>query len=108
MSLYAEYLKELSGKEVIEDERGFAVYSFHSGGCYIEDIYVKHECRKSNVASLMADQITKVAKEKGYNTLFGTVNLNANNPTISLKVLLGYGFELHSISNNLIIMKKGI
>lgn len=108
MSLYAKYIAEREGKHIVETEQGFATYVFMEKGCYIEDIFVLKEYRDTGVAAHLADIITDIAKEKGYNKLFGSVVPSANNSTVSLKVLLAYGFKLESCSNNFILMVKDI
>lgn len=108
MSLYADYIKERLGKGIIERPEGFATYVAWSDGIYIEDIYVSPDSRHSNVASAMADEIAAIAKEKGFSRLYGSVKPSANWSTISMKVLLAYGFEIHSAGNDAIILVKGI
>lgn len=108
MSLFADYIKELHNKEIIEDNRGFATYFFIEQGVYIEDIFVKPEHRHEGVASVYADQIAKIAKEKGISKMFGSVVASRHSSTSSLKVLLSYGFRLESAHNNTIIMVKDI
>lgn len=108
MSLYADYLKERSNREIIEDDKGFATFYINGDTAYIEDIFVKKEYRKSGAASNYADQIVVIAKERQCKKLYGTVIPSANNSTISLKVLLGYGFELDNCLNNIIVLKKDI
>lgn len=105
-SLYGQYIKERLNKDIIETDKGFATYYFVNDSCYIEDIYIKSEFRKSNEASKLADQISIIAKEKGYKKLCGSVVPSSNNSTESLKVLLAYGFKLDSSVNNFIIMVK--
>lgn len=107
MSLYKEYLEEIhNGKSTVEDDKGFASYWIRGEECYIEDIYVKKEFRKENIASSYADRITAIAVENGCKYLSGSVVPNANNATKSLKVLLGYGFKVHSSQNNFILFIK--
>lgn len=108
MSLYGDYIKERANREIIESDIGFATYYYLNDGCYVEEIYVKPEFRKSNEASKMADKISEIAKENDYKKLYGTVCPTANGATNSLKVLLAYGFSLDSCINNLIILKKDL
>lgn len=108
VSLYAQYISEREGKHILEHAQGFATYMFMEKGCYIEDIFVLKEYRETGVAAHLADQIADIAKEKGYNKLFGSVVPSANNSTASLKVLLAYGFKLESSSNNFILLAKEI
>ncbi len=108
MSNFADYIKERQGKKIVEDENGFATYYFAMPDCYIEDIYVVPEKRKSGVASKYADEITKIAIEKNCLNLIGSVKPSANGSTGSLKVLLAYGFKLHSATEDFIWFKKSL
>lgn len=109
MSLYGDYIKEHRGDEIIETKQGFATYRYiDDTTVYLIDIYVIPDYRKSNAASDMADEVVKAAKLRGCNKLLGTVVPTANNSTVSLRALLGYGFTLKSSANDLIIFEKGI
>lgn len=107
-SLYSLYLYEREGINILESDKGFATYYFLTDGCYIKDIFVKTEFRKEGIASLMADQISSIAKSKGYDKLYGTVCPTANGSNDSMKVLIAYGFILDSSSNNFIVFRKNI
>lgn len=86
---------------------GFATYHLYENECYIEDIYIAPEKRNTNEGSKIADSIVEIAKKYGISNLTGSVIPNANGSTTSLKVLLGYGFKLHSsIENKIIFMKE--
>lgn len=106
MSLYADYLREKTGDEILETEHGFATYRYLDDAVYIVDIYVKPDFRKSTIASCMADAICKEAKEKGIHKLIGSVVPSSKNSTASLKVLLSYGMLLKSSSENFIVFEK--
>ncbi len=112
MSLYAEYVRERTDKKIIESEHGFAVYSYQTAGsnrvCYIEDIYVRPDFRKNDEASSMANKIAEDAKANGCKTLLGSVCPRAKGSTVSLKVLLGYGFSLSHSDTDLIWFIKEI
>lgn len=109
MSTFAEYIKEREGKEIIEDDRGFATYKFlDATRCYIENIYVRPDYRNTKVASEMADKIVDIARAKGCTKMLGSVCPVAIGSTASLKVLLAYGFQLDSIAANLILFSKDI
>lgn len=110
MSLFGEYIKETQGKDIIEDENGFATFypAFNNSYMYIEDIYVKPEKRKSAQASHYADCIAEVARQRGIPKLLGSVNLEIENPTRSVKVLLAYGFKVVETRDNVIYFEKDI
>lgn len=108
MSHFASYIYERQGKSIIEDEHGFATYYYIKDACYIEDIYVAQDSRRSGVGSKYADMIAEEAKSKGYTKLMGSVNLTTNGATDSLKALLAYGFQLATANNNIIFLLKDI
>ena len=106
MSLFGQYIYERQNKCILENEFGFATYYFQNDCCYIEDIYVVREKRKSGLASEMADKIAEEAKSKGMKYLIGSVKPSTSGSTASLKVLLAYGFQLVSAQEDFIWFKK--
>lgn len=109
MSYYAEYLKERLGDEIIENEHGFVVFRYlNDQTVYIVDIFIAHKHREMNNASLLANEVIKIAKQRGCTILIGSVVPTTKNSTISLKVLLGYGMTLQSASQDFITFKKDI
>ncbi len=109
-SMYARYLSERTSDEILEVPWGFATYRYLDDNktVYIVDLWIDPDFRKLGKASDLADQIVKLAKEKGCTKLFGSVVPTTKNSTISMKVLLGYGMTLESATNNFVLMKKEI
>lgn len=88
---------------------GFASYVFpDENTCYIKDIYVVPELRKTGLASDIAANIEAIAKQRGCTRLIGSVVPSAKGSTSSLKVLLSYGFRLESSANDFILFVKDI
>lgn len=108
MQHLANYLFEREGLESLVTDKGFATYVINGDDCYIKDIYVHRDFRKEGVASLLADGIAETARERGCKYLTGTVMPSANNSTDSIKVLLAYGFRLHSAVQNGIFFRKDL
>lgn len=109
MSLYAQYAKEYTGRSVIETDHGFITYRYPDNNTvYIENLYVIPDFRQKSAASRMADIVIAEAKEKGCTRCLGSVVPSANNSTISMKVLLAYGFEIDSATNDFVLMRKDI
>ncbi len=109
MSLYSEYIKDREGYQTIEyPDVGFATFRFNDEmkECYIRDIYVRTEHRRSRVAEKMADQISDLAKERGCKILTGSIIPSMRGSTESLQGLLWYGFKLHGCSNDYIVLVK--
>jgi len=109
MSLFADYFKEFFGDETLENEFGFVIYRYLGADqVYIVHIYVDPKCRKSGVASALADKVAFLAKERGCKELLGSVVPGAKHSTTSLQVLIGYGMELKRIQDNMLIFSKEI
>lgn len=108
MSMYADYVNERGVKRIEETQNGFATYLITGQECYIEDIYVRPEARKSHVASALADSIAEKAKLQGCRYLTGSVVPTANGSTDSCIVLLSYGFKLLRSESNVIWFVKEI
>lgn len=107
-SMYAKYVKERLGDEILETELGFATYRYLNNGktVYIVDIYILPSHRRAGIARNFANLIAEKAKARGAKEMLGTVVPGAKNATDSLKVLLGYGMELQSASTEIIIFRK--
>lgn len=106
MSLYGDYVQEICNKEIVEDSCGFATFFKFKDGLYIEDIFVLPSFRKAGHASHLADLVADIARERGIKKLYGSVKPSNNNSTASLKVLLGYGFQLDSSAIDAIAFVK--
>jgi GNAT superfamily N-acetyltransferase len=108
MSLWADYIREREGKEIIETDEGFVTYEISGESLYLVDMYVRPELRKTGVAKAFAEEITRIAKKQGCKRLLTTVATNAAGVTISLKVILSYGFEFMQVAPGLLWFKKEI
>lgn len=109
MELFAQYQKERVNREtLIVPDKGFATYQISKDDCYIVDIFVKTEFRKTKLGSEMANEITKIAKQNGCTTISGTVDLRANGAEVSTLSLLHYGFKLVGAVDHIISFRKQI
>jgi hypothetical protein len=107
MSHYADYIKEREGYDMIEGEHGFASFLFVTPDiCYIRDIYIIPQSRKTKEALALAEEISKIAKERGAKLLRGSVCVGTQGDTNSMRVLLSYGFKLKHVDQNMIYLDK--
>lgn len=110
MSLFAKYIKELKNFEIIEDSDGFITYQFmeqdEQKWCYIEELYVVPEKRKTGKVVELADAVTKIAIEAGCNKLLGSIVPSLQGAHRRLEILMSYNFKLYSSQDNLIYLTK--
>lgn len=109
MSMYGDYIKEKTQDLILETSTGFATYRYvDEKTVYIMDLYVLPEWRNTKVASHLADEIAEEAKKKGCSKMLGSVVPSNKNSTASVKVLIAYGMNLKSSSNDFIVFEKEI
>lgn len=112
MSLFGDYVKERNGREIVEDEDGFATFIINPDGtCYLEDLYVVPDKRGpqpdgKGVASRYADKICEIAKSRGCKKLLGSVVPSLPGSTENVKTLFKYGFKIKSSMNDFILFEK--
>lgn len=108
-SLYAHYILERENAYVLETEEGFGTYKFlNDKVCYLMDIFILKEHRKTNKATEIANKIKEIAKKEGSEILLGSVCTDANKVTESIKVLLAYGMEFYRSEGNMIYFRMEI
>lgn len=107
-SLFGQYILEREGKGILENEHGFLTYKIHGEECYIEDIFIKKESRRSGAATEMAKEIESMARAEGCKFLTGTCVPSTRGATESMRAMLGYGFRIHSAMEDRIILIKEI
>ena len=103
VEMFEEYSKEKGfGPRILHfNDVGFAVYHLNKNGeCYIEDIFVVKDKRCKEMATIMANNISGIAKENNCHVLTGSVVPSANGSDASRKVLLSYGFKLFEESED--------
>lgn len=106
--MYGDYIRERLGKEYMETAYGFVIYSFLSDAVYIEEVYTRPVVRFEGGASLMADEVCEIARQKGLKYVVGSVFPGAVASTASLKVLLAWKMRLWKIEHDLIYFIKDL
>lgn len=106
LSNFGKYILEREGKSILENEHGFFTYKIHNEECYIEDIFIKKESRRTGIATEMANLLAEMAIENGCKYLTGTCVPSTNGATESMKAMFSYGFKIHACINDKIILIK--
>ena len=107
-SLYAKYVKEREGNEVIETPWGFIEYYISLPFLKIEAIYVLPDFRKSHLGSKLADMVASIGRKAGATHMMAQVQRNTLNWQESLAAVKGYGFKVQSDRNNTIMLIKSL
>lgn len=105
MSLFGDYILETRGKNILENDGGFATYSFHENECYIEDVYIVPEERNNGHLLEMLEEMKVIARAHECKSLITTINCLFKNPTRALRSCLGCGFKIDKSLNDIIILR---
>jgi ribosomal protein S18 acetylase RimI-like enzyme len=105
-----EYLLEVEETYTFKTDKGAIWYKFTSPEeCYITGIWVKKEHRQEGIASQLADEIARIAREKGCKMLTASVRPSQPGASVSLLSQLHYGFQLfHTLQEDRIFLFKEI
>jgi ribosomal protein S18 acetylase RimI-like enzyme len=96
-SLYAQYIKEREGREIIEKRWGFITYKIAGEECDIDTVYIVPEYRNAKAASSLTESVIEIAKAAGCKTLIGYNDPETDGSSVSMKAMLAFGFELSHI-----------
>lgn len=104
--MYASFQKEMYGRETMCNEHGFITYKcFEDMSLYIHSIYVKENRRDLHIGKNMVDGLVEITK---CTKIYSYVDLTTNNPELSIKAHLGYGFKIHKTAQETISFVKEI
>lgn len=108
-SLYAKYIKEREGKDIVEWEHGFLTYKKLSNDLYyLIDCFVEKEYRRTSIARQLVDKVCEIAKADGARQVMGSVCTDAEGVTVSIASLLGGNFRFSSQQGNMLYFVKDI
>jgi len=93
MLLYAEYIKEREGMELIEKEYGFCTYKVINEYIYLADIYIKKDQRMKGLAKALTDEVEEIGKNNKCNFILGSFCLDTNNWKSGKALVKSLGFK---------------
>lgn len=87
---------------------GFATYYLNGEECYVEELYVLPEKRRSKEGNKIGEDIIIIAKENGAKFFTGSVNLKANGKASSMKALLSFDMSPVATNGDMVYFSKEI
>ncbi len=107
-SLYAKYIKEREGAEIIELDEGFLSFQTSGEECFLKDLFILPEFRKEHVGARLVDELEKIGKERGCKIITGVICPAAQGATTAMLGAIKIGFSIHSSGVNQIFITRGI
>lgn len=108
VSNYALHVKERHNRDIIETDFGFLTYTIFENECFIHDVFVKEEFRKTGMVRKLTDKLIEMAKERNCSYLAGKVQMSDPNKDEILLHNMKWGFKLHSLEEKAIVIVKDI
>lgn len=107
--LYAKYIQEREGREILTVEHGFLTYKrLDKDTYYLIDCFVEKGYRKLGIARQLGDDVCAIAKQNGAIKVLGSVCLDAAGVTESLTAILAAGYRYSSIHGNTLYFTKDL
>lgn len=105
-TLYAKYIKEREGTDVLESEFGFITYRITGAECFIVDMHVDQAARKTGQGRALLEQLSEIAKECHF--LTANIWLKKKGSQVSLRGALACGFEVRNANADVLLIAKNL
>lgn len=107
-SLYAEYVLERQGLSVMTYDSGFIAYKCEKEECFIAEMFIKKDKRKTGLGKSMIAVISEVAKQSGCKVITANIHLNDPNASSTLVAAICTGFKVECADRGAILISKKI
>jgi GNAT superfamily N-acetyltransferase len=109
IDLYAKYIKEREGRDILILEHGFITYKkINKDLYYLVDCFVEEGYRQKGVARQLLDEVCAIALADGATKVLGSVCTAAEGVTTSLISILAGGFKFSSQDGNMLYFVKDL
>ena len=102
MSSYGDYMSEVYGKNIVENEYSLVIWTVKDDIFYLEDIYIKPKFRDQGYGKALMKEIIDIAKNNGCTKLLGSITMLCRYKDENMAKFLKYGFRIHSLGENII------
>lgn len=97
MSLYKDYIEEITYRKVWENSYSFIHYNTHKGVLFIKDLYIKPEYRGFTSYYKLLKTVFKLQEDNDCDMLAGYVHIDNPNKDKQLGLYKTRGCSIHPI-----------
>lgn len=108
MNLYAAYVKEREGKDVLKNENGFITYKIIGQELFLADMFLVKKARGSEVVSQFIEKLVQIGKDNKCSHISANIHLADSGANRTLKAALKLGFKLINANNNILVIVKEV
>lgn len=105
MTLYAQFVREMAGGEVIETDDGFISYLIEGDICRFQELYVRETARGSGLHKSLWNAMVATCKARDVKRIVWCVDTRQLNPTPRLIMYLRWGGRVKDANGGLIILE---
>ncbi len=107
-TLYAKYIKERRGLDVLESEHGFLTYKMNGEECFIADMCIEEDRRTAGHGRVLTSALEALAKDAGCKYISANIDLNAGGANNCLLAAMTVGFEVRAANLNVLLIVKDL
>lgn len=107
-TLFAEYIKEREGFEVMETEESFVIYKIKGELAFISHAFTRKNYRRDHYMSELLDALSEFLLSKRVSALSASIDLRDQNASTTLLASLKYGFEIKAAEQGIIFIEKNL
>lgn len=103
-TLYAKYLTERARAKVIETESGFITYRINGEECFIQDMYLLPEARRSGACRELIDQLKSEASSCSCKFITGNIFVDDPGCNQTIQAACGLGFRIRRAEAGVVLI----
>lgn len=107
-TLYAKYISQRAGHEILENEHGFVIYKINGEECFIVDMFVDNEMRKKYYGSDFINELVEIGKSKNCKFITANIHLWDANYQVTLISSFKNGFNIVKASNDVLLISRNL
>lgn len=100
ISLYAKYIKERQGTDIIETDKYFVTYQIEGNEMMVFDMFIDQRYRGSKVTLELKNRIFKTASDNKVRVMFATTDIDTKGWNHAEKCMYHVGFKLDGQENS--------
>lgn len=105
-SLYERYVYERLGQAVLRKEFGFITYKITNKECFIVDMYIDFNLRKTGLGKQLLEDLVSIAKSKGCDVVTSNIHLFDKGANNTLKAAMSCGFRVENSGAGVLLIAK--
>ena len=103
-TLYAKYINEREGAHIVETPSGFCTYKIKNQECFIIDLFVAQEARKSGEARRLIELLNSIAHESDCNVITANILLADPGANTTLAASLAIGLSVKRANADVLLI----